>query len=192
VKVGYRDTHENQIPRNCHLWTFLPALSSLPHRRSRQVQGLQNRIPESAGWPFITCALRKKGIEFCWDCEESEPCEKWAKHRESAKKSDSFTCYQTLEDDIACIRKYGADEFEKLQKKREQLLNVMLREYNNGRLKSSYCLAATVMETGELEEALSEAKKNSPGLDCKGKSGVLHAILDKTARQRNYLLKLRK
>jgi hypothetical protein len=98
------------------------------------------------------------------------------------KKSDSFTCYQTPEDDSACIRKNGADEFEKLQKEREQLLNVMLREYNNGLLKSSYCLAATVMETGEPEEALSEAKKNSPGLDCKGKSGVLHALLDKIAR----------
>jgi len=31
----------------------------------------------AAGCPFITCAVKKKGIEFCWDCEENKTCEKW-------------------------------------------------------------------------------------------------------------------
>jgi hypothetical protein len=26
----------------------------------------------AVGCPFITCAVKKKGIEFCWDCEENE------------------------------------------------------------------------------------------------------------------------
>ena len=144
-----------------------------------------------AGCPFITCALKKKRIEFCWDCEEQKTCEKWAKHRKAAKKADSFTCYQKLEDDIAYIRKNGADEFEETQKKRECLLKEMLREFNEGRSKSYYCIAATVMEMGELEEALPQAHKNSDGLEMKEKSKVLHSILDDSAKQRNYFLKLR-
>jgi len=145
-----------------------------------------------AGCPFITCALKKKGIEFCWDCEEKKICEKWLKHRETAKKADSFKCYQKLEEDIACIRKNGVDEFEETQKKREYLLKEMLREFNEGRSKSYYCIAVTVMEIGELEEALTKADKESKGLGIKEKSKVLHSILDEIAKQRNYYLKLRK
>jgi len=145
-----------------------------------------------AGCPFITCALKKKGIEFCWDCEEKKICEKWLKHRETAKKADSFKCYQKLEEGIACIRKNGVHEFEKTQKKREYLLKEMLREFNEGRSKSYYCIAVTVMEIGELEEALTKADKESKGLGIKEKSKVLHSILDEIAKQRNYYLKLRK
>ncbi len=145
-----------------------------------------------AGCPFITCALKKKGIEFCWNCEEHEICEKWRKHREAGKKADSFTCYQKLEDSIAYIRRYGVEKFEEMQKIREHLIHEMVREFNEGRSKSYYCIAATVMEIEELKEALNKAHMNSDGLDNKEKSGVLHALLDEIARQRHYYLKLRK
>ncbi len=145
-----------------------------------------------AGCPFITCALKKKGIEFCWNCEEKKTCEKWLKHRKAAKKADSFKCYQKLEEDIAYIQKNGIDEFEDMQKKRERLLKEMLREFNEGRSKSYYCIAATVMEIGELKEALTKAHKNSDGVEIKEKSKILHSILDEIAEHRNYFLKLRK
>jgi hypothetical protein len=154
--------------------------------------GCKTESRTCAGCPFITCALKKKGVEFCWDCGEHETCEKWAKHRESGKKADSFKCYQKLEDDIAFVQKNGVEAFEKTQKTREHFLKEMLREFNEGRSKSYYCIAATVLEITELETAMSEAKKNSDGLGMKERAGMLHAILHEIVRQRNYLLKLRK
>ena len=62
----------------------------------------------------------------------------------------------------------------------------MLREFNEGRSKSYYCIAVTVREVGESEEALNKADKDSKGLGFKGKSKVLHSILDEIAEQRNY------
>ncbi|MCX9075686.1 MAG: DUF3795 domain-containing protein [Candidatus Methanoperedens sp.] len=144
------------------------------------------------GCPFITCALKKKGIEFCWDCEENETCEKWMKHREAGKKVDSFKCYQKLEYDIAFIQKNGVDEFEKTQKIREHLLKEMLREFNEGRSKNYYCIAATVLEMEELKDALNKAREDSNGLEIKDKSKVLHSVLDEIAERKNYWLKLRK
>jgi len=146
----------------------------------------------AVGCPFITCAVKKKGIEFCWDCKESKTCEKWKKHRDAGKNRDSFKCYQKLEDDITFIQKEGVDKFEKSQKSREELLKVMLQEFNNGRSKSYFCIAATVLEQEELEEALDKAKKRSQGLDLKARSKLLHSILDEIATQKNYHLKLRK
>jgi len=146
----------------------------------------------SAGCPFITCAVKNKGVEFCWQCKENETCEKWRKHRGFSKQVDSFICYQKLEDNITFIQKNGVHEFEKIQKKREDLLKEMLHEFNEGRSKSYYCIAATVLEIEELEEALTKAKKDSIGLEIKGKSKVLHSILDKIAERKNYYLKLRR
>ena len=146
----------------------------------------------AVGCPFITCAVKKKGTEFCWNCEESNTCEKWKKHRETGKKTDSFKCYQTLEKDISFISESGIKEFEKIQMQRENLLKEMLKDFNEGRLKNYYCIAATVLELEELQEALIRAKRESDGLEIKKKSKILHSILDEIALKKKYFLKIRK
>lgn len=150
----------------------------------------QNRM--AVGCPFITCAVKKKGIEFCWECTENKTCKKWKKHRETGKKYDSFKCYQRLEEDILFIQNKGVNEFEEIQKKREHVLKEMLKEFNEGRSKSYYCIAVTVLEIEELKKALAQAKKDSYGLEMRGKSKVLHSILDDIAEKKGYCLKLRK
>lgn len=155
-------------------------------------RGCKSPARMAVGCPFITCAVKKKGIEFCWECDETTTCEKWKKHRETGKIHDSFKCYQTLEEDISFIDRNGIHEFEKMQKQREQLLKEMLQDFNEGRSKSYYCTAATVLEPEELAEALTKAKKESEGMNIKGKSKILHSILDTIALKKKYNLKLRK
>jgi len=154
--------------------------------------GCKSPTRMAVGCPFIRCAVKRRGIEFCWGCDESETCEKWKNHREAGKVRDSFKCYQTLEADISFISRHGVSEFQKIQERRGLLLEEMLNNFNEGRSKSYYCIAATVLEPGELEEALSRAKEESGGLDIRARSKVLHRILDEIASRRGYLLKLRK
>lgn len=146
----------------------------------------------TAGCPFITCAVKKKSLEFCGYCMENENCEKWQKHRDAGKQHDSFTCYQKLEENIAFILKNSLGEFDRLQKLREGFLKEMLQEFNEGRSKTYYCIASTVLEMDELEAALKLARESSRGQDVKGKSRVLHAVLDDVAEKKQYRLKLRK
>lgn len=155
-------------------------------------EGCKSEERIAVGCPFITCALKKKGIEFCWDCNESNECPKWKSHRAAGQEHDSFKCYQKLEDDIHCVQNRGIDQFIKAQDIREEILKEMLDEFNEGRSKSYYCIAATVMQIEELQEAVSNAKQNSIGLDLKGKSKVLHSLLNKIAESKNYHLRLRK
>jgi len=145
----------------------------------------------SVGCAFITCAVRKRGIEFCWDCKDSEICERWKKHRQFGKQHDSFKCYQKLEEDIAFIRQNGVGKFEEIQKTREKLLIEMLTGFNEGRSKSYYCVTATILEINELEGALAEAKSRSGGLGLAEKSKTMHSVLDRIAKERNYNVKLR-
>jgi hypothetical protein len=146
----------------------------------------------SVGCPFITCAVKKKGVEFCWQCTESGTCERWMKHREAGKRHDSFKCYQKLEDDIAFIRQYGVERFEEQQKIREHLLKEMLQDFNDGRSKSYYCIAATVLKIDELQDILTKARNQSKGMQLKEKAKVMHSMLELISKDKGYLLKLRK
>jgi hypothetical protein len=157
--------------------------------------GCKSEYRMSAGCPFITCAIKKKGIEFCWFCKVNNTCEKWSKHKQASKNHDSFKCYQTLETDIEFIKTNGIENFINNQKIRERLLIEMLSDFNEGRSKSYYCIAATVLQIEELEKALSLAKKevnHQTIVDIREKSKTLHSILDNIANENNYLLKLRK
>jgi len=154
--------------------------------------GCKTESRMSAGCPFITCAIKKKGVEFCWDCDENTTCDKWHKHREHGRTRDSFKCYQTLERDIKLVLEQGVHALVQSQNEREQLLKRMLEQFNDGRSKSYYCIAATVMDAGDIRQALSEANRKSGGLDAKASAKLLHGILDKIAAEKGYLLELRK
>ena len=146
----------------------------------------------AVGCPFITCAVKRKQIEFCWPCEENATCPKWRHHRQASKQHDSFVCYQKLEDNILFIQQNSAPAFERTQKVREKLLREMLQGFNDGRSKTYYSIAATVMAIEELKTALSLAKRDSAGLGVKEKAKMLHALLDEIAERKHYIVKLRK
>ncbi len=74
---------------------------------------------------------------------------------------------------------------------RERLLKAMLAEFNEGRSKTLYCIAATVFEFNELEDALERAR-TVKRLDIKAKAKVMHSILNEIAEKKHYMLKLRK
>lgn len=139
-----------------------------------------------------TALLRKKRIAFCGFCDQNNTCGKWRKFREAGKQHDSLLSYQRLEDNIAFIQKNGMEEFKKQQETREKLLRAILTEFNEGRSKTFYCIAATVLEIGELESVLENARAKSKGLDIRVKSEVMHSLLNEIAENKKYLLKLRK
>jgi hypothetical protein len=144
------------------------------------------------GCPFIMCAVKQRGLEFCWQCPQHEDCPKWRARRESGKAHDSFVCYQKLEDNIEFIRSKGISAFVKSQQAKEELIAAMLDEFNEGQSKSFYCVAATVLSTPELKHALEQARRESPGMERKDKAKTLHPLLEGIAAQRGYHLKLRK
>lgn len=159
---------------------------------SSRCGGCKSPFRMGAGCPFITCAVKKKGIELCTDCPEGETCGRWARHRELSKSTDSFVCYQKLQDNIQFIKLYGIHAFEEAQEKRCKLLDEMLARYDEGRSKSLYCIAATVMEPEELEIAITTAEGLSSGGTLKEKARAMRRALEDIGAEKHYNLSLRK
>lgn len=151
----------------------------------------ENRM--AAGCPFITCALKRKGVEFCWECAESSSCERWARHRAAGRERDSFVSYGALEDNIAFVERNGVEAFVDEQRVRESLLREMLAEFNEGRSKTYYSIAVTLLPVAQLRSALQEARHETAGeAAVKARSKALHARLDAAASARSVRLALRK
>jgi hypothetical protein len=162
------------------------------HRETvSKCEGCKSPGRMGAACSFLNCAVKKHQLEFCGFCPESQSCTKWGKHREAAKTADSFVSYQALESNISTIQAEGLDEFENQQKKRERLLEAMLHEFDDGRSKSFYCVAATVFRPEELEVILLQAKAAS-SLDEEQKAALMHSLLNAAATKKGHLLKLRK
>jgi hypothetical protein len=167
-----------------------------PHHHTDAVSrcdGCKTSSRMIAGCPFITCAVKKKSIEFCWDCEENSRCSKWAKHRESGRQYDSFITYQKLDENIETAQRKGVRELDRQQKEKQNLLVQILDEYNEGRSKSYYCIAVTLFDLEDLKIAIQEERRNrSMGSDIKARSKSLHTIFERLAKKKNLLLALRK
>lgn len=150
----------------------------------------ENRM--AAGCPFITCAVKRRGIEFCWDCGDAGSCERWAKHRNAGRERDSFTCYASLDANISKVAHDGFESFLEEQILRGSLLDEMLDRFDEGRSKSYYCIAATVLDPSELRAAIDEASVACCSCDVRERAKVLHSLLDEVAAKHDLKLALRK
>ena len=141
---------------------------------------------------IITCCVKKNGFETCAECNEF-PCSKlkdWDKY-------DSFICHRISLSNLNLIKEKGIKEFIKQQKKRIELLEHMLKNFNEGRSKSFYCIATALVPIKDLEQALKNSeekikKENTNFNDLKTKSKILKEYLNESAKNYSLKLKLRK
>lgn len=142
---------------------------------------------------FITCCAKKRNLEVCAECEEY-PCAKFDKATEGP---DFMTTSKRIMRNHQYIKEEGLGRFIEQQEKRMSLLRTMLEHYDEGRSKTFYCLAATLLSLAGLEEGLKQAEeeiksKSINDEDRKNKARVLKNILNEAAEEENEELKMRK
>ncbi|MCK4347725.1 MAG: DUF3795 domain-containing protein [Thermoplasmatales archaeon] len=144
------------------------------------------------GSPILNCCVKRKGLEFCSDCSEF-PCSKF----KDVDKYDSFLTHQKMVSNLNFIKKYGIKKFIDQQNKRIKLLETMINNFNDGRSRSFYCIATTLLPMLSLERALDDAnqkiKKDKIRMeDIKTTSKILKGFLNEVADRDGIELKLRK
>ena len=85
------------------------------------------------------------------------------------------------------IKQYNLEQQEKIQ-----ILSHLLANYNDGRRKNFFCVAVTLLELSELQEAMKQIKQNDElsVLSVKEQCSYIVDILQKIADRRNIELKL--
>ena len=139
---------------------------------------------------FITCCVKKKGVEVCALCEEF-PCTRF----KDVGNYDSFVTYRNVMITLDFIKKHGIEKYYSKQKERMALLVSMLETFNDGRKKSFYCIACSLLSVEGLKNALTQAlsiTKEKKIKEVKEKAKVLKTLLDEASSLENVELSLRK
>jgi hypothetical protein len=120
------------------------------------------------------CAVRDHGYETCAACAEF-PCERLT----GWDGGDSVVTHKNSLANLRTIKEHGIEQFVAQQRERIALLDTMLSEFDDGRSKGFFCLAATLLP---LED----------GADLKSRAAILRRILGSAASRLGISLKLRK
>jgi len=133
---------------------------------------------------FITCCVKNRGLEVCAECPEF-PCVKFKSEEEykQGMESSSYPSYKKVYSNFNFIKEYGIEKFIEHQNKRIRLLEIMLKNYDDGRSKSFFCRAAIFHDTAALEVSIEEAEKaimsdKIDQTDMKSKARILKAIIE--------------
>jgi hypothetical protein len=142
---------------------------------------------------FITCCVKKKGLEVCAQCDEF-PC---TKTEDSENVIDSFLTHRKTLPNLNLIKEHGIEPFLEQQKKRIEILHKMMQGFNDGRSKGFFYISATLLPLADLETAVLKAEKQLEidGIsaeDMKSKALILRRFLTDLAEINNIELKLRK
>ena len=141
---------------------------------------------------IITCCVKKSNFETCAECNEF-PCSKINKW----DKYDSFISHKVSLSNLEIIKDKGIEQFLTQQKRRIELLELMLEEFNEGRSKSFFCIATALLPIDDLDKSLKESKlqikeEEIDAKDLKAKSKVLRDNLTKLANNKSIELKLKR
>ena len=112
------------------------------------------------GCKLYRCCVSERGLETCAACGDF-PCEML----EGAAGADSFVAHGMMIPNLRFIARSGIDEYLREQDMRRRALERMLSDFNDGRSKSYYCLAARLLSADALVDALNKATARA-GDEC--------------------------
>lgn len=161
-----------------------------------------SRCPGCGGMDFfekhpacgiISCSQRHDGVEYCFHCSEY-PCARYT----GPNNKDSFITYQHVPSDMDAAKTFGLAAYLDQLTKKSHILDTLLAEWDNGRLKSYFCLAVNILPLPELEVAMSELMKikNLQGKDFSSNSTknatIAKEYFDTLAAEKGISLQLRR
>jgi hypothetical protein len=115
-------------------------------------EGFEQKHPSCS---FITCCVKKRGLEVCAECGDF-PCKKFDKE---TGERDSFVTHRRVMSNQRLIAEIGLDAFLEQQAERIAFLETALERYDDGKSKNYFCLAAALLSVDSLKKALSLAGK---------------------------------
>ncbi len=150
--------------------------------------GAPNFYDKHPSCGFLTCCVKNHRLEVCGDCDEY-PCKRFDSEREGY---DSFVTHKRVFFNQEQICKIGLKEFVNEQKRRIDILEHLITNFDNGRSKSFFCQTCTLIPIESLDKIIHQSKMIDNSFDIKEKNKVIREIILEIAEGLEIDLKLRK
>jgi len=139
--------------------------------------------------PVINCNKKHDSVEYCFQCS-SYPCKKYSE----PSKVDSFITYKNVISDFEEIKMVGIESFKESLNKKVEILEFLLKNYNDGKRKNFYCIAVNLLSLQDLENIIQKINSeiNPLSLDNKKRIELVVELFKSVAKTNNIELLLRK
>jgi len=137
----------------------------------------------------MTCNKNHDNVEYCFQCS-SYPCQRYCE----PSKVDSFISYRNVISDFKKTDKIGLNKYQKELNEKVHILEFLIKNYNDGRKKSFYCMAVNLLNLADLKKIMEQIDENikNQDIETKEKIKLIIDLFELTAKNKNIDLKLRK
>lgn len=135
------------------------------------------------------CSLSHGEVEYCFQCGDYL-CEEY----EQIDDYDSFISHRNQKADLEKAKRIGMEAYNREQEEKGKILHMLLKNYNDGRRKTFYCIAVNLLELDDIYGILEQIRKSTAlnTMEMKEKCAYVVKLFQSVAEQRNISLKLRK
>lgn len=136
----------------------------------------------------VTCNKKHDNVEFCFECS-SYPCKRYTE----PNTSDSFISYKNVMKNMGDAER-DLPEYLKTLKMKQEILEDLILNYNDGKSKGFYCLAVNLLPLSELKGIIAAINDNTDieDIDKRAKSKRITDMMKTMASDMQIELKLRK
>ncbi|MDD3411569.1 MAG: DUF3795 domain-containing protein [Eubacteriales bacterium] len=139
------------------------------------------------GCSIASCAMRRNLSSYCCDCEQY-PCSKY----DDVNQYDSFITHRNQRLDMERAQRDMEAYHEQLEQK-ALILQALLRDFNDGRRKSYFCLAVNLLDLQSLQAITERLKAQiTAEMTLKERAAAAVKLLEEAAQRQGIVLKLRK
>lgn len=142
---------------------------------------------------IISCSLRHGGVEYCFQCSEY-PCNRYV----GINEKDSFITYKNVPMDMDTAKNNGVGRYLNQLTKKSLILDDLLKDWDNGRMKAYFCLAVNLLPLSDLEVAMStlehrkSQQEKSSSVDSALNARIAKDYFDKLSEEKGISLHLRR
>ena len=155
-----------------------------------------SRCPGCAGEGFsevhpacgVLSCCQRKGLEYCFLCDEF-PCKKY----DGADLLDSFITHKNQFRDMDRAKQIGMEAYAAELNAKVQILEELLRSYDDGRRKGFFCLAVNLLDLADVISIMEQIRdETEPQAPLKEKAATAVRLFRAIADEKGIVLQLRK
>lgn len=131
------------------------------------------------------CSVKHGNVQYCFLCEEY-PCKKFDRF----DKHDSVVLHRNIKKDAEKAKRIGLEAYREEQREKKEILDRLLKDYDDGEKDVFFCLAVNMLELADLKDILEQAEKATGDMNSSDKAKWLELELHASAEKRGLVLEL--
>lgn len=149
--------------------------------------GCRAGSPCAAVCEFAPCSVEHGNLTYCFECEEY-PCPKY----DGVDEHDSMISHKNQKTDMIKAKSMGIEKYHEEQLAKKEILDRILKEYDNGRRDVFFCLAVNLLDLEDLRTIMEMADESTREMGLDDKSDYMKQLLIECGQKRNIELILRR